>query len=180
MPKDRLYHFSLRPLDFGQIIDGLCVRRDSWAETVRLLRGESEDPFFMGEECSDEEEAQQIANHYSEIIDTLQAQAAPQRRRRRVEPLARPPEGSIVRGWCLYVDALVGGRQPAERLDDGFCVYASERDAQEAWAEDLIGRCHEFLRGERDAGEIDPGLFVAEVTLHPDGTVTDEEGDHSP
>ncbi len=33
----------------------------------------------MIEECSDEHEAQQIADHYSEIIDTLQAQAEPQR-----------------------------------------------------------------------------------------------------
>jgi hypothetical protein len=76
---NRLYHFSLRSLDFGQMIDGLCARRDAWEETSKWFRGESKYPYLMIEECSDEDEAQRIADHYSEIIDTLQARVAPQR-----------------------------------------------------------------------------------------------------
>jgi hypothetical protein len=178
--KDRLYHFSLSPMDFGQLIDGLCMRRDSWAETVRLLRGESKDPFFMGEECEDEEEAQQIADHYSEIIDTLLTQAAPQRGRKRATFVDRPKPGETVDGWCLYADIAGEGACPAERMDSGFAVYATERAALEECAEDMIARYQEFLRGEREACEIDNGLFAVPVTLHADGTVTDESGEHSP
>ena len=180
MPADHLYHFSLRALDFGQMIDGLCARRDAWAETAKWFRGEGNDPYFMIEECSDEDEAQQIADHYSEILDSLQAQAAPQRGRKPAEPVARPGVGSTSDGWCLYVDALMGGRQPAERGEEGFWVYATEQEAQEAWAEDMIEHCYEFLRGERQAQDIDSGLYVVPVTLHPDGRLTDEHGEHCP
>ena len=79
MNDDRLYHFSLRPMDFGQLIDGLCARRDSWEKTAKWLRGELADPDFIIEECDDEEEAQGLADHYSEIIETLLEQVAPQR-----------------------------------------------------------------------------------------------------
>ncbi len=59
-------------------------------------------------------------------------------------------------------------------------MYASERDALEAWAEDMIKRYYEFLRGEREAEEINNGLYAVAVTLHSDGTVADEQGEHSP
>ncbi|WP_367871592.1 hypothetical protein [Luteolibacter sp. Populi] len=178
--KGRLYHFSLRSADFGQLIDGLCARRDSWAETAKWFRGECKDPFFMIEECRDEEEAQEIADHYSEIIENLQAQAAPQRKRKCPEPVARPAPGTLADGWCLYADTLCAGVQPVERSEDGFWVYASKREAEEAWAENLIDRCHEFLRGERETEEVDSGLFVVPVTLHPDGTVADENNEFTP
>ena len=177
---DRLYHFSLRPIDFGQMFDGLCARRDSWLETAKWFRGECKDPYFMIEECSDEDEAQEIAAHYSEIIETLQAQAERQRGRKAVVLLGRPAEGATVNGWCLYVDALRGGPQPAERRDDGFRVYASERDAQEALAEGTIHRCFEFLRGTCEADGMDRGLCVVRVTLHSDGTVVDENNEFAP
>lgn len=177
---DRPYHFSLRPLDFGQLIDGLCARRDAWTKTVQLLRGELDELLFIGEECDGEEEAQQIADHYSEIIETLQAQAEPQRGLEKPTLLERPPEGEIADGWCLYTDTLCGGCQPAERTDDGFAVYSTERQALEECAEEMIGRYQEFLRGEREVEEIDNGLFVVAVTLHPDGIIADEWGHHEP
>ena len=180
MPNDRLYHFSLRALDFGQMIDGICARRDAWAETAKWFRGECEAPYFMIEECSDEQEAQQIADHYSEIVETLQKQAEPQRRRKVRSLLERPKAGETADGWCLYVNALCGGPQPAERTGGGFAVYDSERAALEECAEDMIMRYYQFLRGEREAGEIDNGLFAVPVTLHADGSVVDESGEHSP
>lgn len=70
--------------------------------------------------------------------------------------------------------------QPAERTGDGFAVYATERQAWEECAEDMIERYQEFLLGEREADEIDNGLFAVAVTLHSNGTVTDEQGEHSP
>ena len=174
------YHFSLRTMDFGQVIDGLCARRDSWAETAKWFRGECKDPFFMIEECSDDDEAQQIADHYTEIIETLQAQAEPQRGKKPVQMLDRPKAGETVAGWCLYGDVLGEGSGPMERVDDGFAVYSTERSALEECAEDMISRYYEFLRGEREAEEIDNGLFAVPVTLHADGTVSDENGEHSP
>ncbi len=76
---DRLYHFSLAPEDFGQLIDGLCARRDAWAETAQWHRGECADPLFVAEECTDAKEAQSLADHYTAIIETLQEQVTPQR-----------------------------------------------------------------------------------------------------
>lgn len=178
--KDRYYHFSLRTMDFGQLIDGLCARRDSWAETTKWFRGECKDPFFMIEECSDEDEAQQIADHYTEIIETLQAQAEPQRGRKGIEPLKRPEPGTTTNGWCLYADFFFGGPQPVERSDDGLVVYETEREAMEEWAEDLIFRCYQFLEGEREAEDVYNGLFAVPVTFHADGSVSDENGEHSP
>ena len=177
---NRFYHFSLSSIDFGQTIDGLCARRDAWAKTAQWFRGELQEQVFLIEECNDEDEAQQIADHYTEIIDTLQTQAAPQREQRPPAILALPKTGETANGWCLYSDIFGEGPKPAERLDDGFAVYTTERAALEECAEDMIARYQEFLRGEREAGEIDNGLFAVEVTLHPDGTISDENGNHRP
>ncbi|MCW1917094.1 hypothetical protein OJ996_26130 [Luteolibacter sp. GHJ8] len=180
MTTNRPYHFSLSSIDFGQTIDGLSARRDAWTKTAQWFRGELQEQFFLIEECNDEYEAQQIADHYTEIIDTLQTQASPQRERKPSAMLSHPKPGETAHGWCLYSEVLGEGPKPAERIDDGFAVYATERAALEEYAEDMITRYQEFLRGEREAEEIDSGLFVVAVTLHPDGSLSDENNQHIP
>jgi len=55
-------------LHLGQLIDGLEARADAWRLTaVYLETGEAPDGFVI-EECSDAEEARQIAEHYQRII----------------------------------------------------------------------------------------------------------------
>ena len=177
---DRLYHFSLRSLDLGQMIDGLCARRNAWAGTAKWFRGECRDPYFMIEECSDEHEAQQIADHYSEIIDTLQVQAAPQRGRKAAKPLTRPGEGKTVNGWCLFSDFFFSGPQPVERDDDGFVVHASEREALEGLAEIVIAHSYQFLRGERETLDAGNDMYAVPVRLHANGMIADGANEFNP
>ena len=58
----------------GQILDALEVRREDWEKTSAWFRGELNDPYFSIEECSDVEEADEIAAYYLEIEGELRAQ----------------------------------------------------------------------------------------------------------
>ena len=66
-------------LHLGQLIDGLEARADAWRLTaVYLETGEAPDG-FVTEECSDAEEARQIAERYQRIIRTVVEQWEGQR-----------------------------------------------------------------------------------------------------
>lgn len=60
------YRIELNDLDFGQLRDGLKTRTQSWEGTANYLHGEatSEDEFFLFEECSKPEKADDIVNHF--------------------------------------------------------------------------------------------------------------------
>ncbi len=61
--------------DIGQILDGLRCRADSWRETAAYLEtGHASRDDFIAEECSDAEEAQNIAAHYERIIRSIENQ----------------------------------------------------------------------------------------------------------
>ena len=64
----------LDSLMVGQILDALEARREAWEKTSAWFRGELNDPFFAIEECSDAEEADQIAAYYLEIECEIEAQ----------------------------------------------------------------------------------------------------------
>lgn len=70
------YCIELEGRDLGQLLDGLQVRAESWERTAEYLRtgamptGE----FFLVEECSKPEEADDIAEHYRSIIRKIQNQ----------------------------------------------------------------------------------------------------------
>lgn len=70
------YRIELEQQDLGQLLDGLEVRAESWRRTAGYLRtGEMPDgEFFIIEECSDQEEAAEIAAHYGAIIKSIQNQ----------------------------------------------------------------------------------------------------------
>ena len=171
------YHFSLSPPDFGQLIDGLSARQEAWENTAKWFRGDNADPYLNIEECSDEREALEIADHYQSIITTLRRQASWQHGRRKVN-LEAPAEENGRSGWCLFVHAAAGEVRPAARNGAGFEVYPNEHDAREAWVEDQISRCLEYLSGSRDWDSVGSDLFVAPVTLNADGSITDTSGGH--
>jgi hypothetical protein len=65
---------ALDEMMVGQILDALESRREAWEKTSAYFRGVLNDPFFSIEECTDAEEADQIAAYYLEIENELRAQ----------------------------------------------------------------------------------------------------------
>lgn len=72
----------LDSLMVGQILEALEVRREAWEKTSAYFRGELNDLFFSIEECTDAEEADQIAAYYLEIECELRQQWDRHRTRR--------------------------------------------------------------------------------------------------
>ncbi len=69
------YRIELEANDLGQILDGLRVREESWRRTAAYLRdGDFHGEPFLCEECSDEHEAETIADLYQRIILSLERQ----------------------------------------------------------------------------------------------------------
>ena len=71
-----IYHIELDSLDLGQLLDGLESRAQSWERTAGYLRTETmpSGKFFIVEECSKREEADDIAAHYRSIIENIRQQ----------------------------------------------------------------------------------------------------------
>ena len=60
--------------DVGQMIDGLYAHMSIWKSTAEYLRSGSLQSGDMIEECSDVEEAENIASHYENIITQIMKQ----------------------------------------------------------------------------------------------------------
>ena len=74
MKNDKEYLIRLSAFDLGQHIDGLEVRLRAWRDTADYLRtGEILNADFVMEDCRDAEEAEQLAEHYERIIDSIMA-----------------------------------------------------------------------------------------------------------
>lgn len=63
---------TLNRNDWGQIIDGLEVRLESWEATARYLEGEEVNQII--EECHDAAEARSVAATYERLIEDLNSQ----------------------------------------------------------------------------------------------------------
>lgn len=72
----RNYRIELGEHELGQLLDGLEVRAESWRRTAEYLRTEDtpDGEFFTIEECSDEEEADELASLYESIIGKIRKQ----------------------------------------------------------------------------------------------------------
>jgi len=59
--------------DWGQLLDGLEIRAESWRRTAEYLRTGDipEGELFLIEECGNEEEADGIAARYEAIIRNI-------------------------------------------------------------------------------------------------------------
>lgn len=70
------YRIELDEHDVGQLLDGLESRAESWRRTAEYLRTEEmpDGEFFIIEECSDEEEAEELAAYYEAIIKNIRSQ----------------------------------------------------------------------------------------------------------
>jgi hypothetical protein len=66
---------SLPAIDVGQILDALHIRMERWAYTADYLRTGRISESYPIEECSDADEAQQLADHYASIIRSIEEQA---------------------------------------------------------------------------------------------------------
>jgi len=66
---------NLPELAVGQILDALYQRLEIWEYTEEYLNaGLVREPYLI-EECSDADEAHQIAEYYKEIIESIEKQA---------------------------------------------------------------------------------------------------------
>jgi hypothetical protein len=70
------YQIELDENEWGQVLDGLVVRAESWRRTAEFMKtwempaGE----LFVIEECGDSEEADEIAVRYEVMIQNIQRQ----------------------------------------------------------------------------------------------------------
>lgn len=73
-------NIALDAADVWQILDGLEVREAAWRKTQSYLeKGDTGDEFFLIEECSNSDEAGNIADTYQRIISELRNQLNAQR-----------------------------------------------------------------------------------------------------
>ena len=73
---EKLYQIKLAEHDWGQVLDGLEIRAESWKRTADYLRtGKLPDgELFLIEDCNNEEEADGLAARYEEIIKNIKGQ----------------------------------------------------------------------------------------------------------
>lgn len=80
-------------------------------------------------------------------------------------------------GYCIYIDTFCQGPVPVVSDDDRYVVFNSELEAQKEIVDNQMTRLQQFLDGERDYQDaITVEEYVVPVTVHPDGTFTDEAG----
>ncbi len=74
------YTIQLDNVDVFQLLDGLQIRAESWERTAEYLRTEKipAGEFFIVEEWSKPEEADNIAAHYRSIISKIREQTEAQ------------------------------------------------------------------------------------------------------
>lgn len=81
-------------------------------------------------------------------------------------------------GFCIYVNTLCQGPVPV--VSDGediYVVFDTELAAQKEIADYARTGLQQFLDGERDFDDaITVEEYVVPVTVHPDGVITDEDG----
>ncbi len=80
-------------------------------------------------------------------------------------------------GFCIYIYTLCQGPVPVVSDENGYVIFESELAAQREIVDNLQTHLQEFLDGEREYEDaITVEEYVVPVTVHPDGTITDEVG----
>ena len=80
-------------------------------------------------------------------------------------------------GYCIYINTFCQGPVPVVSDENGYVVFATELEAQREIVDYLQIHLKQFLDGERDFEDaITVEEYVVPVTVHPDGTITDEDG----
>jgi hypothetical protein len=80
-------------------------------------------------------------------------------------------------GFCIYIDTFCQGPVPVVSDENGYVVFETELEAQKEIVHNLLIHLQQFLDGEREYEDaITVEEYVVPVTVHPDGTITDEDG----
>jgi hypothetical protein len=80
-------------------------------------------------------------------------------------------------GFCIYINTFCQGPVPVVSDENGYVVFETELAAQREIVDNLQIHLQEFLDGEREYEDaITVEEYVVPVTIHPDGTITDEVG----
>lgn len=88
------------------------------------------------------------------------------------------PQDQTRDGFCIFIDTFFQGPVPAVRDEaDKYVVFETEVEAQKEIADHAMTRIQQFLDGERDFDDaMTVEEYVVPVTVHPDGTITDQNG----
>ena len=84
----------------------------------------------------------------------------------------------IRNGFCIYINTVFQGPVPVlTGNDEKYIVFEAELDAQKEIIDNAMIRLRQFLDGERDFDDaITVEEYIVPVTIHPDGSFTDEDG----
>lgn len=168
------FKIELEEQELGQVIDGLEVRAESWRRTAEYLKnGEMpEDGFFIIEECSDEDEAMEIAADYGKIIEKFRVQRDSQARARAgwsaVDQKASGKVSLTTETFYIIVgESVLDGLQPTVMVSEGdmpfrHLLFSTEREAQMEIVDRMMTKLEEFISGERD---FDDAVAVDEYVL---------------
>jgi hypothetical protein len=84
---------------------------------------------------------------------------------------------AVRKGFCIYITTFCQGPVPVVSDENGYVIFETELEAQKEIVDNQMTRLQQFLDGERefeDAIEVEE--YVVPVSLHPDGTITDADG----
>jgi len=87
-------------------------------------------------------------------------------------------EEPLKTGYCIFIDTLFQGRVLSVSDEtERYIVFETEVEAQKEIADFMMTRLGEFLIGERDFDDaITVEEYVLPVTIQPDGSIADEDG----
>jgi hypothetical protein len=91
--------------------------------------------------------------------------------------MSQEASADLRNGYCIYINTFCQGPVPVVSDDNGYVVFETELEAQKEIVDNQMTRLQQFLDGERDFDDaITVEEYVVPVTVHPDGTFTDEAG----
>jgi hypothetical protein len=92
--------------------------------------------------------------------------------------MSKEVSDNLRKGFCIFMDTFFQGPIPTvSDGDDKYIVFETELEAQKEIADYAMTRLRQFLDGERDfVDAITVDEYVVPVTVHRDGTLTDENG----
>jgi hypothetical protein len=81
-------------------------------------------------------------------------------------------------GYCIYINTLLHGATPSLRTDNGnLFVFQSRKEAEREIAENMMTKLQEYMDGQREFDDaVTLEEYVVDVTVQPDGSVTDKNG----
>ena len=86
-------------------------------------------------------------------------------------------ESDLQSGFCIYINTFCQGAVPVVSDENGYCVFKTELEAQREIVDNQMARLQQFLDGERDYDDaIEVEEYIVPVTVHPDGVITDVDG----